>query len=170
MLSTCRTSVLTIRRRSSWSERSTAVDSGQVTQGVYRLHHFIQKGIFLWSVSSQSIDCGSLLLVDFWWESTVWWEISTHLDISLLLSPLRRTEYFYVVTVTGSCSINTISDTSSKVGQCACGPPDLFDLGCGIRITLVGVRDRQLFPYQFVKETRYLVSLLISSHERRCTE
>ena len=48
----------------------------------------------------------------------------------------------------------------SKVGHCACGPAGLVDLSCGIRLTPLGVNDRQLFPCQLVKEAKPLVLLV----------
>ena len=59
------------------------------------------------------------------------------------------------VTITGSYIKACSKPLNSKVGHCACGPAGLSDLGCGIRFTLLGVRDRQQFPCQIAKETKY---------------
>ena len=75
-------------------------------------------------------------------------------------------QIYVSVTVTGCC-INS-QYPHSKVEHCASGPAGLADLSCGIRLTPLGVSDRQLFPCLLDKETKHLV-LLLSSSLRRCT-
>ena len=46
-----------------------------------------------------------------------------------------------------------------KVGHYSSGPAGSSGLSCGIRLTPLGVRGRQLILCQIVKETKYLVAM-----------
>ena len=139
--------------------RSTAVDGGQMILGRHiRLYDSNQRQI-LWSVAPKN----------FWpWLIVVGWNLAGKVQFFLAnLKPIRSKSIKWsfkkdCIFPSIKVIVRVFAHENIKVGYCASGPVGSFDLGCGIRLTLLGLKADSCF-------TIFLILPSISSQFRSCT-